>query len=207
MKLKYVMPAIVIVLLLGSVLVAKVVGWWQTSGREMVNLNDMTPKEIKGWMPLSTVSQSFGIPLDELYDRLCIPPDVPPETPLKDMEKLVPNFEVSTVREVVAAYLDGTAEEPDAAAEPTPTHQPGTGAEPTPPLEGEQLPAASIKGRMTLQEVSDQCQIPLEILYERLTLPEDLSPATQLKTLKEQNTDFEVQAVRDIVTAYQVENP
>ncbi|MFL7808934.1 MAG: hypothetical protein AB8I80_09915 [Anaerolineae bacterium] len=34
---KYVMPAVAIVTLLGAVLVAKAVGAWQTSGRDMVD--------------------------------------------------------------------------------------------------------------------------------------------------------------------------
>ena len=58
---------------------------------------------------------------------------------------------------------------------------------------------------MTLQEVSEQCGVPIDLLYSELELPESIAANTQLRTLKEQVDGFEVSLVRDVVAAYQAE--
>jgi hypothetical protein len=40
---------------------------------------------------------------------------------------------------------------------------------------------------MTLQEVSEQCGVPLDVLYDEPKLPESITADMQLRALKEQN--------------------
>jgi hypothetical protein len=104
---KFVMPVVVIVTLLGSVAVAQLLGWWLPS----VDVNAMnTPDQIRGWMTLQQVSDQFKIPQEILYEKLAIPADVPPTTPLRDLEGQVTAFEVDTVRQMVADYLQPPAQ-------------------------------------------------------------------------------------------------
>jgi len=107
----YVMPVLVVVALVGSVLVAQAAGVWQTSGRGEVMLDEggqADPAGIKGWMTLTGVSESYGVPLDVLYTMIGASPDLPADTELKELEGLLPGMSVSTVRAGVAAYLDGS---------------------------------------------------------------------------------------------------
>jgi hypothetical protein len=222
---KWVMPAVAIVTLLGAVLTARVVGAWQTSGRDMVDpTQPLSSADIRGWMPLSYLVERLGLTPDELSELLGLPPDVAPETPLKDLEEVI---EVSEVREILAIYLGEAVPEegldrveaevevatafPEPAATQTVTeeadHVPGsgdgTGVGPTPLPEGQVLAAAEIKGRMTLREISEQCAVPLELLYSELGLPEGISSGIALKDLRAQVPDLEVEAVREVVAAYQ----
>jgi len=108
---KYVMPVLAVVALLGSVLVAQAAGVWQTSGRGEVMLDESgqpDPAGIKGWMTLTGVSESYGVPLDVLYTMIGASPDLPADTEMKELEGLLPGMRVSTVRAGVAAYLDGS---------------------------------------------------------------------------------------------------
>jgi len=227
---KYLMPVATLLALLGTIFTAKIAGYWQTSGREMIDpAQPLSSADIRGWMPLDYLSERLGISHETLYHQLGIPNSTPPQTPLKELEDVI---EVSEVRAVIAEYLGETASEQDAEqthneatptatvapATPTPPqteteHQPGsgqgtgdgTGLGPTPLPAGQILPAAEIKGRMTLQEVSEQCGIPLDVLYSELELESSTSPTTQLKTLTEQIAGFEVSQVRDVVATYQNE--
>lgn len=70
------------------------------------------------------------------------------------------------------------------------------------PKEGTLLPASEIKGRMTLQEIVDYCQVPLEILIAELGLPEDVDLELRMRDLAGQ-LGIEVQTVRDVVERYQ----
>jgi len=108
---RYLMPVVVVVALLGSVWVAKAAGVWQTSGRGQVLMDEggqPDPAGIKGWMTLEYISETYGVPLEALYVMIGAGDDVPAGTALKDLETLVPDMEVWSVREGVAAYLDGS---------------------------------------------------------------------------------------------------
>lgn len=57
--------------------------------------------EIKGYMTLQEVSDYTKIPLDELYEKLEIPKEVPPTTKMKEVSDFVPGFETETARELL----------------------------------------------------------------------------------------------------------
>ena len=99
------MPVIVIVVLLGTVFVAQAAGIWSTSGRDTVDLGQMTPADIKGWMTLQQVMDGVGISQSDLYALAGIPANLPPTTVLKDLEPLIPGFEISTLRDALTARL------------------------------------------------------------------------------------------------------
>jgi hypothetical protein len=240
------MPLLVILTLLGSVWVAKAAGLWQTSGRGQILLDasgQPDPASIKGWMTLADVSETYGIPVDDLYTMIGAESSVPPTTAIKELEKLVPGMAVWTVREGVAAYLAGSwtpdmgrfgaagiapagsapvERHPTPAPEPTPTpalavpHVPrgqneglgegiGAGYGFGLPQDGSRLPGVEIKGRMTLQEVVDHCQVPLDHLITALELPTDVDLQMRMRDLANR-FGIELGTIRDAVTRYQQQN-
>lgn len=236
---KYLMPILAVVGLLGTVWVAKAVGAWQTSGRGQI-LHDESgqadPAGIKGWMTLTDVADTYGVPLDALYVLIGASSDVPPDSALKDLEKLVPNMEVSAVRAGVAAYLEGnwspadgrydygTSSHEGAGEAPTPVPTPtpqtaqdhvpqglgagggeGTGPILALPEDGSPLPGSEIKGRMTLHEVVEYCQVPMDYLIAELGLPEDVDAQLWMRDLATQ-LGIEVITVREAVDRYQAQH-
>ncbi len=228
---RFLVPGLLVAALLGTALVAQAAGLWSTSGRDAVDVTHMTPADIKGWMTLQQVIDGEGVSQAELYALAGVPADVSTSTALKDMEALVPDFSVETLRENLTAWAAGPAEAggepapvgtivtstaaptptPDAAAlaEPTatPTHVPGssagTGTEPTPLPAGQILPANQIKGKMTLEQVSQQCAVPLEALLKELGLPAATNPDTAIKDLVSQEILSEVTQVQTAVAKLQ----
>jgi hypothetical protein len=220
---RFLMPVIVIVALLGTTFIAQAAGFWSTSGKDSIDLESMTAADIKGWMTLQQVMDGLKISKEELYAVGGIPLDIPAETALKDLEGVVPDFEISTLREQLAAPANPI--EPLAPIEPTPqptaTPQPastpehtppitgtlhssdGTGIGPTPLPPGQLLPADQIKGRLTLREVADQCAVPFDQLLIALNLPPDTNPNVALKDLINAGTLPEVTAVKDAVAKLQ----
>jgi hypothetical protein len=247
---RFVLPIVMMVALLGTALVAQAAGLWSTSGRDATNLANMTPADVKGWMTLQQVMDGIGIAQAELYPLASIPMEVPPSTALKDLEPLVPDFSVTTLRDKLTAWASasnppasslsapaagGTAaaggtpepagatpvppESSGATATPqpaaavttaplaSPTHVAGsgdgTGTGPTPLPAGQILPANQIKGKLTLQQVSDQCAVPLEALLTELGLPATTNPNTALKDLVSQGALTEVTQVQTAVAKLQ----
>jgi hypothetical protein len=217
---RFLMPLIVIVTLLGTTLIAQAAGFWSTSGKDSVDLENMSAADIKGWMTLQQVMDGLQISKEELYAVGSIPLDIPADTALKDLEGVVPDFEISTLREKLAAPARSAPIEPLAPIEPTPTPTPvatpvhtqpvtgthsgdGTGLGPTPLPPGQVLPADQIKGRLTLREVADQCAVPLEQLLAALNLPANTDPSTAIKDLINAGTLAEVTAVKDAVAKLQ----
>ncbi len=181
----FLIPVIFVALLLGTVYTAQQLGIWSTSGRTSVNLERFNPDDIKGWMTLQQISDGVGIPLKDVYQRANIPPDTPADTAVKDLEGILAGFETSALREALTLEAQ-PAIEPTAMPTVEPTALPqmvatqkvtgthmmnGLPVTPTPLPAGQMLPAAEIKGRMTIREVSVSCAVPLEALLDALKLP------------------------------------
>ena len=136
---KWLLPILALVLILGTVGIAQAAGLWVVSGREMVDLAQLTSgDEVKGWMTLQQVADGTGIETAVLLAKLGLPADLPPETVLKDIEGIVEGFEITAVRTVVDEALglapgaeEATTQETgaaklEAAASPVPMATPAT---------------------------------------------------------------------------------
>jgi hypothetical protein len=77
-------------------------------------------EDIRGWMPIQQVAEGFDIPLPVLYEITGIPTDIAPETPLKELEGLIPGFEMLAVREKIAEYLSSDVDPSPGSIEPAP---------------------------------------------------------------------------------------
>ncbi len=206
---RFFVPILAVGLLLGTVWVAQASGWWLVSGKELVDVaNLQSSADIRGWMTFQQLSDGYAIELQTLYRLVGVQPDLPPETALKDMESVVPGFEMETVREVVAVYLgeevveeaigavttpmpavtDDQAAMPSPAAMPTVTptvvHEPkGEASALGSTGSGDPAATVEIKGRQTLQEVADQAELPLADLIAGLDLPADTDASQPLRDL------------------------
>lgn len=216
---RFLMPIVVIVALLGTTLIAQAAGFWSTSGKDSIDLANMSAADIKGWMTLQQVMDGLKISKEELYAVGGLPLDVSADTALKDLEGVVPDFEISLLREKLAAPASPIEATP--LPQPTATPQPastpvdtqpitgtqhsgdGTGLGPTPLPPGQVLPAGQIKGRMTLRDVSEQCAISLDQLLAALSLPPDTDPSAAIKDLISQGKLADVTAVKDAAAKLQ----
>ena len=225
-------PLLFVFVLLGTVFGSQLLGLWSVTGRSAVNTANMTAADLKGWMTLTDVMTGIKISKPELYDLMKIPADVPETAALKDLEKIVPGFETSTLRDAltargavapapVQAAPTAVAPTPVAPAPVAPAIQPtvritGTGAlsathasddglRPTPTAlpPGVTLTVDQIKGSMTLRQVSEQTGVPLGAILEALKLPADVGVDTALKDLISAGKLTEVTQVRDAVTRLQ----
>lgn len=122
---KYILPSFTLLAILATVLIAQWTGQWITSGKELVDLNNLTTTDdIRGWMTLQQVADGFALEVSDLYTLLQLPVDLPPETALKDLEGIIPDFEVTTVRAVLAPYISPPAAISPSAAQRTDDNPP-----------------------------------------------------------------------------------
>ena len=221
-------PFLFVFVLFGSVFGSQQLGLWSVTGRTAVNVANMTAADLKGWMTLTDVMSGIKISKPELYALMKIPADVPETAALKDLEKIVPGFETSTLRDaltkravsVPAQLIPTTVVQtplaPDAPAiQPTAritgtsalsaTHATDDGLRPTttalPP--GVMLSVDQIKRSMTLGQVAEQTGVPLGAILEALRLPADAGVDTAIKDLISAGKLTEVKQVRDAVTRLQ----
>ena len=99
----YAYIAVALLVFVAAVPVAQAAKFWSVSGKltgsgEKVAATGLNPAEIKGWMKLSEVITSYQVPQAEFYAAFGFPADLPLDTPMSSIEKLVPGFSVSNVR-------------------------------------------------------------------------------------------------------------
>lgn len=213
------LPGLAITLFFGTVLSAQAAGIWSTSGRDATVLETLTPADVKGWMTLRQVSDGLPIPLDALYALMEIPADIPPETALKDLEPVVPGFEVSVLRDRLTAWQAGAAGAgaatplpmtatpvPPATATATPPPAAPTNAtRPTPAHESTVELTCDVRGRTTVQEAADACGIAFDALLAAAGLPADTAPETAVKDLVSQGRLTDIDSLRVAVATVQAQ--
>ena len=98
-------PVVLILALLGTIFVAQSAGIWSISGRTEVKEQLLAPADIKGWMTLQQVIDGMGVSQAELYRVIGLSEDMPTSTALKDVEGIVPGFEIAALRDALTAKL------------------------------------------------------------------------------------------------------
>jgi hypothetical protein len=93
---RYWVPITVIAVLLGTVFGSQIFGIWSVSGRTSVDMGELAPEDIKGWMTLQQVADGLGLSIEEVYQVGGIPAEISPGSALKDLEDII---EVSALRE------------------------------------------------------------------------------------------------------------
>jgi hypothetical protein len=80
-------------------------GAWQTTGRTTgegrPTLQGVSAMEVKGWMAIGDVADTFGVPLEDVVAAFDLPPATAPQTPLKELES--DQFSVPALREWLAS--------------------------------------------------------------------------------------------------------
>ncbi|HSN10536.1 MAG TPA: hypothetical protein VLS51_00305 [Propionibacteriaceae bacterium] len=114
---------VALVLAGGVIVVSQASGWWATTGRAALGASaesggggstgtgpattvlPASPEDVKGWMTLEQVlaARFPGVPEAGLRARFAIPVTVRLDTPLKDLDGVVPGFDVAALREWLAA--------------------------------------------------------------------------------------------------------
>jgi hypothetical protein len=210
---KFLLPILVLVTLIGSAVTAQLSNNWAVTGKDQVNVDHLTSEDIRGWMTIQQIADGFDLSLDELYDLLELPSDIPYDTALKDLEKILPGFEVNNVKEAIEPNtILSTA---DISPTPTPTippilvvetpasleHEPQSG--PTPLPADYFLAATEIKGRTTLKEIIENGMIPHDDLLLALGLPMEFNTAISVKDLVGKGNVTSVEFLREVVTQFQ----
>jgi len=212
-RLRWLAPLLFVAIMFGGIGISQATGQWVTSGRQAIATGQkLTVDDLKGWMTLQEAADGLGIPLADLILAIGPPPGVElkGDTAFKDIEALVPGFELSTLRETLRAKITGgaasgtTVATSAASAMPTPgakaTHTPtgtpsGTGGG-TDTGDGQ-----AITGQMTLQQIAEANGLTPAAILAQAKLPADTPHDKPLRELTQSIPGFEVQAIRDAVAA------
>jgi hypothetical protein len=200
--LRWIAPLAFLAIMLGGVGIAQATGQWITTGRQQVAAGQqLTPDDLRGWMTLQEAADGLGMPVADLIGLIGAPQGVAltGATAFKDLEALVPGFDLTAFREVVRTRL-GRAANPTPAATAAAS---GTAA-PTPAASTAPVPTGTtpaITGSMTLRQVAEQNDLDPAALVAQAGFPQDVGLDTPLKDLRASIPGFEIQTVRDAVAA------
>jgi hypothetical protein len=106
----YVYGVMVLVIFMGVIIGAQLLGVWNTSGKVDSSGNPVTvtgkdPAEIKGWMVLQDIATAYNVPVEEIYAAFKLPADTPPNTAIKDLEGKGENFSTTNLKTWLAKRL------------------------------------------------------------------------------------------------------
>ena len=204
--LRWVAPIAFLAIMLGGIGVAQATGQWVTSGRQQVTAGQvLTPDDLRGWMTLGVAAEGLGMPEADLIALVGAPDGVTltGDVAFKDLEALVPGFELTAFRELLAD--PATAATPTVIATPSPVAT-APGAASAAPSSHEPEPTSTgapggVTGAVTLREVAQANNLDPAELVAAAGLPTDVALDTPLRELRDVVAGFEIQGVRDAVAA------
>ncbi len=152
-------------LFFGVIIITKVMGIYQTSPSTLEGVLRGNPDNIRGWMSIEQIAEGFDVPLERLYRELGTTMEkLPPETTIKNSEKVLEaagiEFDHDQIGEVVAALTSKKLEKGE---------------------EGRLKESVTLRGRMTLAEVSDYTGLSFQEIVEALEITGKVSPEDTLK--------------------------
>lgn len=204
-------PVAFVAIMCGTIGVVQATGGWVTSGKQTVTAGQrLTADDLKGWMTLQQASDGLGLPLETLIAAIDPPAGVAltGATAFKDLEALVPGFELTSFREVIRLLLNPTISaaptSPSAAPTSAPAPQPSATHTPTgiPTGTGSASgtgASGSVTGQSTLRGIARDNGLDPAVLARESGLPADVNLDATLKTLRDSYPGWEIQAVRDAV--------
>ncbi len=204
-------PVAFVAIMCGTIGVVQATGGWVTSGKQTVTAGQrLTADDLKGWMTLQQASDGLGLPLGTLIAAIDPPAGVAltGATAFKDLEALVPGFELTSFREVIRLLLNPTISaaptSPSAAPTSAPAPQPSATHTPTgiPTGTGSASgtgASGSVTGQSTLRGIARDNGLDPAVLARESGLPADVNLDATLKTLRDSYPGWEIQAVRDAV--------
>lgn len=112
-------PVVVVAVMLLAAPVGQLAGWWSTSGRAQVVAQELSVDDLKGWMTIQQAADGLGVPAQTLIEALGPEASgVAPSTAFKDVEDIVPGFELSTFRDQLREMLVSPAAPSEPSATP-----------------------------------------------------------------------------------------
>lgn len=99
----YLYGALAVVILVGVVSAAQSAGFWSadnkyTSSGEKVAADPSNVDTIRGWMTLGDISETYGVPPQEIVAAFNLPPDTPPTATLKSLREEHKEFGIDDLR-------------------------------------------------------------------------------------------------------------
>jgi len=162
--------------------ISQAVGYWRTKPAAVAFTNPagkLDPDQMRGWMSLAEISEGYGIPLDQLYAKSGLQPNVASSTKLNQVAKTYHiEFEPDQMRTVIRGFLNHTAEPKKAAGG-----------------------ASDVKGFMTLNEIEMKTGVPKDWLLKRLNLPADTDARVPIREWMHAQGKA-IQDLRDAVSEY-----
>ncbi|MCU0247745.1 MAG: 4Fe-4S binding protein [Bryobacter sp.] len=159
--------------------------------------------EIRGWMTLKDISDTYKIPLQDLYAKAGIPAKVDPNTRMNKIGSTyeLKGFEPDSMRTIVAGMVGGSAPQTAKPAEKkAPEKKSGekkAGEKKDHPGGEEQ----EVKGFMTLNEIAMKTGVPKEYFVKSLQLSGEIDGRKPVREWMHAQGKS-IQDLRDAVTAY-----
>jgi hypothetical protein len=202
MKVRWLLPVVWVVVLFTTIGISQAAGWWATSGRQDVTTGSLGVEDLLGWMTVQQAADGLDVPVQVVVETIGGEPGaVLPGSTFKDVEAVVPGFNLDTLKEALRLRLSPTssAAPSSAPASSTPPSSASATHQPQPSGSGTGAGGSTVSGQQTLRQVAEAYKLDLARLIVEAGLPAEVNPDVALRTLRDTVAGFEMQQVRDAV--------
>jgi NAD-dependent dihydropyrimidine dehydrogenase PreA subunit len=175
------MLLVVVGLFFGTILVAQATGNYQIMPSALKEGEIISITEVKGYYTIEDAAIATGLSLEEVYEKLGIPKNVPKSTTLKEISNVAPGYDFDAAK-AQAGGEDATATETD------------TGT-----VESGKVDISGIKGSMTIREAADSLQMDLQEFYALFQIPADVPAQTKMKDIGTVSPGYDLEKMKELL--------
>ena len=173
--------ALVIGLFFGTILVAQATGNYEIIPSAIKEGEIITIADIKGYYTIEDSAIATGLSLQELYEKLGIPENVPKNTQMKNISNVAEGYDFDAAKENAEEAKDGTNEVETTAA----------------PENSKKIDVSAVKGSLTIRQAAEAMKIELKEFYELFKIPEDVPAQTRMKDIVSVSPEYDFDKVKE----------
>jgi polyferredoxin len=175
------MLIIVVGLFFGTIWAAQATGNYQIMPSALKEGEIISITEVKGYYTIEDAAIATGLSLEEVYEKLGIPKNVPKSTTFKEISNVAPGYDFDAAK-AKAGGVETTADENK------------TGA-----VDTGKVDISVVKGSMTIREAADSLQMDLQEFYALFQIPADVPAQTKMKDIGAVSPGYDLEKIKGLL--------
>jgi polyferredoxin len=170
---------IVVGLFFGTIWAAQATGNYQVMPSTLKEGEIISITEVKGFFTIEDAAIATGLSLEEVYEILGIPKNVPKSTTFKEISNVAPGYDFDAAK----AKAGGA----------------DTAVDDTGPADSGKVDISGVKGSMTIREAADSLQMDLQEFYALFQIPSDVPAQTKMKDIGTVSPGYDLEKIKGLL--------
>lgn len=161
----------------GSIFALQAAGVYKLLPDQLEAGDSISFDEVKGYMTIKEAADATKTDVKEFYKKFAIPDSVPDDTMMKDISKLVADYDLDKAKETLGSSSEPVKQEPETI--------------------GEKVNVEAVKGSLTIKDAAKAAEIDIKEFYKLFKIPDNVPSNTYMKDIGNAVSGYDFSAIKE----------